>query len=218
MIAKNPTIALTVPIVLKLRRPAAQRSGLGWQHSLKIFHYRRDRNIAYFASRAQNDLHSTFGNLLSDRDSKGDSHQIRVLELNPRPLIAVVEDYVEAGCFQAGSNVDRGLQQDLILHIDGSHHNLERRDRRRQPESVLVVTLLYGCGQDALNPDPIAAHDRHRFLAVLVQYAQPHRIRIAVTQFEDVPNLNRRIDAQRLAAIRASLASRHRAQIGVSRG
>ena len=58
----------------ELRRQArGANSGLGRQHSLKIFNYRRDPNIAYFPSRAKNDFHSIFGNLLSDRDSKGDT-------------------------------------------------------------------------------------------------------------------------------------------------
>jgi hypothetical protein len=48
-----------------LPRPAEQL--------LKMFHDRRDLNIANFASRAQNHFHGTFGNLVSDRDSKGDT-------------------------------------------------------------------------------------------------------------------------------------------------
>src|SRR5208282_3638780 len=66
---------------------------------LKMVDDRRNRNIAYFTSRTQNDFHSTFGNLLSDCDSKGDTDQVRVLEFDPGAFVAVVENHVEAGRF-----------------------------------------------------------------------------------------------------------------------
>jgi len=44
------------------------------EHSLKIFDYRGDRNIAHFPSLAQNDFHSAFGNLLPHIDSERDTH------------------------------------------------------------------------------------------------------------------------------------------------
>src|SRR5580698_2396017 len=106
MTAANTRTALKVPIVSKLRRPAAQLSGPGWQHSLKIFHYRRDPNIAYFPSRAKNHFHGAFGNLVSHRDSKGDTDQVRVLELHPGPFVAVIEDHIKACRFQLFRNVD----------------------------------------------------------------------------------------------------------------
>src|SRR5579872_1091221 len=69
----------------------------GLQQRSKMFHYRADRNIAYFASRAQNDFYSSFGNLLADVDSKGDTNQICVLELHSRPFVAVINNHIESG-------------------------------------------------------------------------------------------------------------------------
>ncbi len=77
------------------------------EHSLKIFHYRGNRNIAHLASLAQNDFHSTFGNLLSHSDSKRDTDQIRVLELHSRPLIPIIQNHVEPGSLQTLGDVLR---------------------------------------------------------------------------------------------------------------
>src|SRR4029077_9452462 len=97
MIARNPMIALTVPMSHNPLRPDWEMSSSRpTEHALKIFHYRRNPNIAHFASLAENDFHSIFGNLLSHSNSKRDTDQIRVLELHPRPLIAVVEHHIES--------------------------------------------------------------------------------------------------------------------------
>ena len=76
----------------KLYREAGpfELSGPGLQHPLKIIHYGWDRNIAYLASRALNGFDSIFGNFLAHGDSKRDTDQISILELHPRPFVAVV--------------------------------------------------------------------------------------------------------------------------------
>src|SRR5579863_4944744 len=79
------------------RRPA--------KHSLKIFDYRGNRNIAYFASLAENDFHSTFGNFLPYGDSKRDTDQIRVFELHARALIPVIEHHIKSRGFEALGNI-----------------------------------------------------------------------------------------------------------------
>src|ERR1700684_3511381 len=86
---------------------------------LERFHNRGDPNITHFASRAQNDLHSAFGNLLSYRDSKRDTDQIGILEFDSRPLIAVVKNHVESSRFEPLRNVFRGILNGLIFYIDG---------------------------------------------------------------------------------------------------
>ena len=75
------------------------------EHSLKMFNYRGNRNILDFPSLAQNDFHGTFGNLLSDGDSKRDTDQVCILKLHSRSLIAIVENNVEASTFQPLGNV-----------------------------------------------------------------------------------------------------------------
>src|SRR5215471_4922151 len=104
MTARIPTSALTVPMS---KLPAGHEKFLACpaERSLKMLHYRGNRNIANFAGRTENDLHGTFGNLLSDGDSKGDTDQVGVLELHSRPLIAVVEDHVESGRLEPLRNI-----------------------------------------------------------------------------------------------------------------
>src|SRR5579863_1106496 len=142
MIARNPIIALTVPISPKSTLPGLGKlSSRLAEHSLKVFHYCRNRNIAYFTSRALNDFHSTFGNLLSHSDSKGDTDQIGILELHPRPLVPVIEDHVKSCRLEPFCNVLGGRLYGFILHVDRRHYDLKRSDGRRQPETVFVVPL-----------------------------------------------------------------------------
>ena len=69
-------------------------------------------------------------------------------------------------------------------------------------------------GQNALDPNPVTAHDRRNLLAIPVAHARAHRFRILVAQLEDVSNLDRGIDAQGCTAIRAVFARRHAADVG----
>ena len=77
--------------------------------------------------------------------------------------------------------------------------------------------LLDARGQDALHADAVAAHDRRHFLAVLVEHARAHRLRVLVAQLEDVADLDRFADFQRLRRIRAAFALDRVAQVGRDR-
>ena len=55
-------------------------------------------------------------------------------------------------------------------------------------------------GEDALDADAVAAHDRHDFLAVAIEDGGAHGLRIFVAELEDVADLDRFADLQRLAA------------------
>src|ERR1700688_3709171 len=105
MMTRSPMSNLRNPITSTCAAARTDNSGFSLQRSLKIFHYRRDRNIAYFSSRAQNDLHGTFGNLLPHRNSKGDADQIGIFELHSRALVPVIENDVKSSGFEANSNL-----------------------------------------------------------------------------------------------------------------
>src|SRR4030088_380800 len=193
----NPKISLIVPITNKISPPGLTAEPLTRpaEQPLKVLYYRRNRNIAYFPSRAKNDFDGTFGNLFSHCDSKGDPDQIGILELDSGPLVAVIEDDVESGSLQAIGDILRGRFHALVLDVSRGNHDLEWRDRGRQPESVLIVALLDCRSQDALDTNAITTHNRRNFLAVLVEHPRAHFLGIAVAEFEDVPNLNRCVDA-----------------------
>src|ERR1039457_6732327 len=134
--------------------------------SLEILGYGRNFNVLPLESRALNDFNSIFGNLLSHIDSKGDTHQVGVLELPPWPFVPIVQQHVEPGPLQLPCDGLGGAANRLVLGVRRHHHHLKRRDRRRQPESVLVVRLLDSGGQDALDSNPIAPHDWRHLLAI----------------------------------------------------
>src|SRR3984957_7452965 len=141
MIRRTPSTALIVPIFRF--RSARHRTGIVSSHPpkqlLKLLDYRRNRNIAYFAGRPNNDLHGPFGNLLSHSDSKRDTDQIGILEFHSGALVAVIEHHVEAGTLQPLGNVLGGRFHGFILPVHRSYDDLKRRNRWRQPESVLVI-------------------------------------------------------------------------------
>ena len=106
----------------------------------------------------------------------------------------------------------------FVRTLVGDDDDLKRRDLGRQPEAVLVVVLLDGGGQDALDADAIAAHDGRDFLAVAVEHARAHGFGIFVAELEDVADFDGGIDAQRSAAVRTAFAGGHAAQVDVGGG
>jgi hypothetical protein len=83
----------------------------------------------------------------------------------------------------------------LVAHIRRGDHDLEGGDRRWQPETVLVITLLDRGSQNALDPNPIAPHDGSNLFAIAVENASAHGFRILVAQLENVSDLDRGVDA-----------------------
>ncbi len=57
-----------------------------------------------------------------------------------------------------------------------------------------------GGGEDSLDADAIAAHDRHDFFAIAIQDCGTHGLRILVTKLEDVADLDSFANLERLAA------------------
>src|SRR6267378_3713109 len=92
------------------KKPAGRKNPLALprQQPSKVLPYGWNLNVSRLPSRALNHFHSIVGNFLSNIDSKGDTNQVRILELHPRTLIAVVQQYVDAGGFQSAGNSLRG--------------------------------------------------------------------------------------------------------------
>src|SRR3954465_10484965 len=109
------------------------------QQGVEILPYGRNLNVSGLASRALNDFNSIFGNLLPHIDSKGDSDQIGVFELDSGTFVPVIEQNVVASGFEGGGNRLRSCANFFIAEIGRNDHNFEGGDRGRQPESVFVV-------------------------------------------------------------------------------
>src|ERR1019366_5003005 len=190
------------------------RLASGRTQFLEMLRYGRNSNVRGLASRALNDFQHTFGNLLSHIDTKGDTHQVGVLELHPRPFVPIVQQNVVSGSLQLAGDVLGGGADGFIFSVGGNYDYLKRRDGWRQPESVLVVILLDGSGQDALDANPVAAHDGGDLLAVAVEHAGTHGFGILIAQLEDVSDLDGGIDAQGSPAVGAIFAGGDAAQVG----
>src|SRR5258708_32521164 len=74
-------------LLCRLANARDQSSGQFLAQSLEILGYGRNLNVLALESRAPNDFHGIFGNLLSHVDTKGDDYQIGVLQLHSRPLV-----------------------------------------------------------------------------------------------------------------------------------
>src|SRR5947209_6926923 len=70
-----------------------------------------DISILGFTCRAGNHFDTTFGNLLSNIHTQGNSNQVSVFEFHPRTFVTVVQQDCKSHSLQLLRNVFRGLQQ-----------------------------------------------------------------------------------------------------------
>ena len=101
-----------------------------------------------------------------------------------------------------------------VLRLGDHHHDLERGDRDRPDDALVVVVDLDGGGHGALDADAVAAHDRLDRLAVRARHPDVHGVGVLVAELEDVPDLDAPLDLQAVPAVHARVAGRHLAQVG----
>ncbi len=77
--------------------------------------------------------------------------------------------------------------------------NLPWRECPRPRDTALVGVLLDRRGHDARRADPVGAHPDQLLVPVLVEVRRAERLGVARTELEDVADLDRRLDADRLA-------------------
>jgi hypothetical protein len=106
----------------------------------------------------------------------------------------------------------------LVLGVGGDDDNFKGRDGGRQPESVFVVILFDGGGEDALDADAVTAHDGRDFFAVAVENASAHGVGILVAEFEDVSDFDGGVDAERRATVGAGFSGGNGAEVDVGGG
>ena len=123
-----------------------------------------------------NDLDSTFGNLLSHIDAIRNSDQVGILELHPRPLVAIVQKYFNSDSLQLLSDLGRDGHQLVVGSVGGGNYYLKGGNLGRQPEPIGIVALLDSGSQNAFDSDPVTSHDRHHFFAVAIEDPRSHRL------------------------------------------
>src|SRR5262249_25861560 len=146
--------------------------------------------------------HSVLQGLLADSDTNRDPDQVGVGELLTRPQVTVVQKDLRARL----GKCRRGLVS--LLFGPGKYHdmNIVGSDARRPDNSLLVVALLDDRGNDPLEPDAVAAHDQRQRLPVLVEERRLEWDREPRVELEDVTDLDRGLEQQLAAAVRARVA------------
>ena len=77
---------------------------------------------------AVDEFYLAFGEFLSDVDTVGDADEFRVLELDARALVAVVEQDVEAGGFEFGGDLLAGGDELGLARVGDADDDLEGGD------------------------------------------------------------------------------------------
>src|SRR5207248_10387707 len=93
------------------------------------------------------------------------------------------------------------------------HVHIVRGGGPRPDDPVPVVALLDDGRQDAAGPDAVAAHDQRLLGAVLVEERRLERGRVAGVELEDVADLDRGLEPEAAATLRARVALSGRAQV-----
>ncbi len=116
--------------------------------SMQVVHHLLERELAgvLFAPVLIFDQ-SLFQSALADDESVRDADQIHVGEHDAGPLIAVIEQYVEAHHLPRVLEPLRRLGDGCgFVHADRHHADLKRRDGIRPDDAVIVMILLdRGC-------------------------------------------------------------------------
>src|ERR1700676_1396302 len=97
-----------------------------------------------------------------DDDPMRNSDELRIGEFEARTGVSIVEQYVDAGGIELlVQRIGGLLDERRLLVIDRHQDDLERRDRFRPENTVGVVILLDGRGNDPRDADSVTAHE-HR--------------------------------------------------------
>ncbi len=98
------------------------------------------RNDLYLTRTAHLDLHrARFHALRADGDAQRIADEVAVLELHTRAFRAIVEQSVDAGLFQLVIDILSIGELVLFLPVDWHNDDLERRDRTRPDNALLIV-------------------------------------------------------------------------------
>src|SRR5581483_1435141 len=148
--------------------------------------------------------------LLADGDANRTADQVGVRELLSGPKVAVVEEHVEP----CGREARRRLLR-LPLRVPERHHvHVVRRHRAGPDDPLFVVALLDHRRHHPAGADPVAAADQRLLGPVLVEERRAERRAVLVAEVEDVAHLDRRLEGERAAALRAAVALARLPQVG----
>ena len=116
----------------------------------------------------------------------------------------------------APAGLDRlgGALGDLLGAPQRDDVHLVRGDRLRPGDAVLVVVLLDDRGHRPAEADPVGAHHERPFVPLLVEVRGAERLGVERVELEDVADLDRGLELQGAAALRARVALARLPQVG----
>src|SRR5436305_2657007 len=152
--------------------------------------------------------------LLARGDPARDAEEVGVRELLARAGLAIVEEDAAASplerrCRPLGDLLRADERHDVVV---------ERRNRLGPHDALLVVVLFDHRCHRPRRADPVAAHHDRMLPARLVQVRCLERHRVIGAQFEDVPNLDRRLDVEPSSAPRAGVPLLDLPEVGPGAG
>src|SRR4029453_5339819 len=85
-------------------------------------------------------------------------YQIGILKLDSRPLVSIIHKNFDAALLELlvntiGSTLDR-----LVFIVDRKQQNMERCNRERPDDTVGIIVLFDGGGDQTGDADAVAAH------------------------------------------------------------
>ena len=120
----------------------------------------------------------------------GDAQQVGVLELDTGPLIAVIEQGIEAGVQQAGVELFAQLALAGLLEVGNHHDHLKGGNRHGPTDAIAVVVLFHGGLGQARDANAVAAHRQGFLGSAFVGEAGAEGFGILAAQLENVAHLD----------------------------
>ena len=152
---------------------------------------------------------------VADGDPVRNADQLEISKHHARTLAAIVEQHFDAGRLElVVQRIGRRPHSLAAVVAHRRDRHGERGQRLRPRDAPAVVVLLDGSGDDARDPDPVAAHFHDLRLTVGVEISCTHRPRVHVAQREDMAHLDAAQDFEPAAAIGRRVAGNDVAQIG----
>src|SRR6185312_12372362 len=128
---------------------------------------------------------------LAHDEPVGDSEQLGIGKLDPRPCVTVVVQHLDSACGERRVEpIGRFPHAGGFLLADGNQDHLERGDRLRPDDPALIVILLDGCGNDPCHTDAITAHVHDHLAAALIENQALHGLAVFAAQLEDMTHLD----------------------------
>src|SRR6476661_6817860 len=175
------------------RRRLAARRGLRMReprlHMLRGF---ADRDLRHGRIAAMLVLdHAFLQAALADHDAVRDADELLVGEQHAGALVTVVEEHLDAGAGDLGvQHLRGGLHRFALAIAERDDGHREGRHGVGPDDSLVVVVLLDGRGDDARDADAVAAHLHGLRLALLVDVIHAHLRRVRGAQLEHVSHFD----------------------------